>query len=68
MAVVLHFGQVVENIIEKIRSEPEDLFVYSKLIARGIIVNKILLKLVERTHAFVPEFYRFAKIAVDLLI
>lgn len=54
MAVVLHFGQVVENITEKIRSEPEDLFVYSKLIARGIIANKILLKLVERTHAFVP--------------
>jgi|JI10StandDraft_1071094.scaffolds.fasta_scaffold327675_3 hypothetical protein len=40
---------------------------YLKLIARGVVMTKIILKLLERTRSFLPEYYRFARMAVDTL-
>jgi hypothetical protein len=52
--VVMHYGQIIEDVVMMLRNSQEEAFTYVKLIARGIVVSKIILKLVERTHAFVP--------------
>jgi len=63
----MHYGQIIEDLVKEIRNLQEASFTYTKLIARGIVVSKIILKLVERTHAFVPEYYRFAREAVNVI-
>ncbi len=40
---------------------------YTKLAARGIVLSKIIFKLIERTHAFLPEYYRFIRVLLDAL-
>ena len=42
----MHYGQVIEKLIEGLRNKNEDMFVYTKLIARGIVLTKIILKLI----------------------
>lgn len=44
------------------------MFSYFKIAARGIIISKIVNKLLERTHSFLPEFYRFARILVEAIV
>lgn len=50
----MHYGQIIEEFIEKMKVPVLENFIFSKLIARVTVLSKIILKLVERTHAFVP--------------
>lgn len=37
-----------------------------KLLARALLMSEIILKLIQRSHQFVPEYFRFARTAIEL--
>jgi hypothetical protein len=39
-----------------------------KLMARGVLMSEMMLKLIQRSHQFVPEYYRFVKTSMELAL
>ena len=66
-AVVMNHAQTLNVIVGKererwVEGEQNGL----KFIARGYLLNEIMLKLLQKSHVFIPELLRFASISLEI--
>lgn len=66
-AIVMTYTQCLAKLVDAQRElNSQETGSALRFLARGYLLNEIMLKLVQKSHHFVPEYFRFVRISVEL--
>jgi hypothetical protein len=64
-AIVMIYTQCLAKLVDAERGlNLEETGSSLRFLARGYLLNEIMLKLVQKSHHFVPEYFRFVRISI----